>query len=116
MILGMGVCEQCRYLAVDVGLSVVHDFVVGTAAHLFLWPLAVHPLLHPFAGDAVALYDALDAYLVGGSHHHHAIYQTADARLLEYDTLHPLHAAGFEVAEHGGVYDGVNRLGVRLAG
>ena len=92
----------------DVCLSVVDELEVGAGDDLFLRELLAHPGEYLGAGDAVALHDAADAHFQGGGDDDDAIHETGDARLVHDGTLEPLEPACLEVAEHGGVDDGVD--------
>ena len=98
-----------------VGNSIVDEVVVGSADKLALGPLALQPQEGLLTADAVALHDALDAHVLGGGDDNDSVYEVVGSGLVEDGALHPRHAALLEVAEDGGVDNGVNLAGIGVA-
>ena len=89
-------------------MTVVDEFEVGQGYDLFLRQLFAHPSEHLLAGDVVALYDTTDAHFQRCGNYDDTIHEARDPRLVHNGTFKPLQTAGFEVAEHGRVYDTVD--------
>ena len=99
-------------LYINISFSIVGEDKIGLAHHLVLRHLAIHPLEHLLATDAIALHDALDAGFERRYHGYHLIDQYVGTALVEYGALHKLEAALAESLEHCGVDDGVDGLGI----
>ena len=61
--------------------AVVDNLEMRAGHNLLLRPLASHPFEGLFAGDAIALHDALKAQLLWGGDYDDAVNQTVKSRL-----------------------------------
>lgn len=108
--------KQMGDLTVDVSMTVVKDYVVGTAADVFLRQLATNPFESFLASDAVASHDTVDADIKRRHDRHHLIYIYArvKATVIVNGTFEPVHPRLFKVVGYSGMHHGVDGLLVFL--